>query len=286
MEISKKNLSEIITSTITEALGSADSQVELKGVADSQGDVAKVGQELAKKAVANGARTAKISITTKDSTVGDNVEVTGKGDSVSDTLKDAVNDVNQSGMNRQNVAYTVQVDGSGRPIHENEGLSLTKREIVEAIKKEKSSDMKQTIKVTESQLCKVLEESVKNVLKEVSIDTLGRASAEADARRRFGQRDTFNKGISDEFTHRFPDIKEATPDYIKTKRGFVLRADGGGADGTKLFGPEAMAYSVSRGQFDISKSAARGIAEWCKHFYKGSFMSMDDVCDWHNWATL
>lgn len=116
---------------ISEDLLSGDLPV-LTAAVDNPAEAPQKAQELARQATSNGARGAKIKITPRNTTSGDNMEVAGdEGDTVQDRVKDSVESAKAAGLNQNNVTYTATIGSDGRPV-QAESRRYTKAQIREA----------------------------------------------------------------------------------------------------------------------------------------------------------
>ena len=101
----------------------------INATADNTADIPQKGEEIASKVKAEGGDNVKIKITPKTAP-SDSLEVTGQGDSTREQFKDAVESANKSGLNKDNVSYSVTLGTDGLPTT-NEGKSYSKVQIEE-----------------------------------------------------------------------------------------------------------------------------------------------------------
>lgn len=96
----------------------------INATADNVMDVAAKGEEMANKVKAQGGTNVKIKVTPQTAP-SDSVEVTGQGNSTREQFQDAVDSVSKSGMNKDEVSYSVTLGSDGTPT-QNENRSYTK----------------------------------------------------------------------------------------------------------------------------------------------------------------
>lgn len=117
------NLKEELSSTTTK-----DDVPIIDATAESTSDVPTAGQEMADKVRANGGTAAKIRVTPKTATPTNNLELSGQGDTAREQFTDAIESANKSGLDKDNVSYTVTLGNDGLPV-QNEGRLLSKASV-------------------------------------------------------------------------------------------------------------------------------------------------------------
>lgn len=99
-------------------------------MADNESNIPEVGDDAVNKIIDNGGKNVQVRVNTNNN-VGDNINISGVGETAHEQFTDAVNKVKQSGMDSDNVNYVVNLDANGNPM-KNENKCVTKKMIEEA----------------------------------------------------------------------------------------------------------------------------------------------------------